>query len=77
MCECSDGMTLNRYSMLIGFIVEGFAEGDGISAAIPRRGTLGAVGCKPEVDAIEKMEARRINERIGIMMILRPEEDRR
>jgi hypothetical protein len=29
------------------------------------------------VDAIEKMEARRINERVGIGTILRPEEDRR
>ncbi len=27
MCECSNGMTLHRYSMLIDFVEEGFAEG--------------------------------------------------
>jgi hypothetical protein len=76
MGEGSDGMTLHRYSMLIDFIVEGFAEGDSISAAIFGSGTVGAVRGKPKVDAIEKMKARRINEGIGIGMILRPEEDR-
>ena len=77
MSERSDGMTLHRYSMLIDFIVEGFAEGDDISAAIPRRGTLGAVGCKPEVDEIEKMKTRGINQQISIGMIMGAEEDGR
>ena len=63
--------------MLIDFIVEGFAEGNSISAAILGPKTLGAVRGKPKVDAIEKVETQRINQGVGIGMILRPEEDRR
>ena len=51
-------------------------EGDRISAAISR-GTLGAVGCKPEVNAIKKMKTRGIHQQISIRTILRAEEDGR
>jgi hypothetical protein len=61
--------------MLIDFVVEGFAEGDSISAPIPRRGTVGAVGCEPEVNAIKKMKTRGIHQQISIRMILGAEED--
>jgi tRNA-binding EMAP/Myf-like protein len=75
MGECSNGMTLHRYSMLIDFIVEGFAEGDNISVAILGPGTLGAVRSKPKVDAIKKMKTRGIHQQISIGMILGAEED--
>ena len=77
MGKCSNGMTLHRYSMLIDFFVESFAEGDNISAAILGLGTLGAVRSKPKVDAIKKMKTRGIHQQISIRMILGAEEDGR
>jgi hypothetical protein len=77
MGECSNGMTLHRYSMLINFIVEGFAEGDGVSGAILGLENLGTVRSKPKVDAVEKMKTRGIDQGIAFGMVMRPEEDRR
>ena len=74
--KCNNGMTLHKYSMLIDFIVEGFAEGDIISTAILGPGTFGAVRSKPKVDAIKKMKTRGIDHRIRIGVILGAEEDR-
>ena len=58
MCERSDGMALDRYSMLIDFIVEGFAENDGVAGAILGSGCRSVVRSKPKVNAIEKMKTR-------------------
>jgi hypothetical protein len=77
MCERSNGMTLHRDSMLIDFVVEGFAEGDGVSDAIVGLGSLAVVGSKPKVEAIKKMKTRGINQRIGVGVILGSEEDGR
>jgi hypothetical protein len=77
MGKCSNGMTLYGYSMLIDFVVEGFAEGDNISAAILGPGTLGAVRGKPKVDAIKEMKPRGIHQQISIRMIPGAEEDGR
>lgn len=77
MGECSDGITLHRDAVLVDFIIEGFAEGDGISVTILGSESLGVVRCKPKVDAIKKMKTRGINQRISIGMILRAEEDGR
>jgi len=75
--KCNNGMTLHKYSMLIDFIVEGFAEGDIISTAILGPGTFGAVRSKPKVDAIKKMKTRGIDHRIRIGVILGAEEEGR
>jgi uncharacterized protein YbgA (DUF1722 family) len=77
MCECSNGMTLHRYAMLVDLIVEGFAEDDGVSGTILGSGSFTVVRSKPEVNAIKKMKTRGINQRIGIGMILGAEEDGR
>jgi len=36
-------MTLDRYSMLVDLVVEGFGQGDGVAGTIPGRGTLGMI----------------------------------
>ena len=77
MGKCSNGMTLHRYSMLIDFFVESFAEGDNICAAILGPGTFGAVRSKPKVDAIKKMKTRGIDHRIRIGVNLGAEEEGR
>jgi len=77
MCECSNGMTLHRYAMLVDLIVERFANDDAVSGAILGSGSLGVVRRKPKVEAIKKMKTRRINKGFGIGVILRAEEDRR
>ena len=77
MSECSDGMTLHRYAMLVDLIVERFAESDGVAGAILGSGSRSVLRGKPEVNAIKKMKTRGINQRIGIGVILGAEEDGR
>jgi hypothetical protein len=77
MGECSNDMTLHGYPMLIDLIVRCFAKCDSVSGAIVGIESLAVVGSKPKVEAIKKMKTRRINEKIGIRMILRAEEDGR
>jgi hypothetical protein len=77
MCECSNGMTLDGYPILIDFVVEGFAQCDGVSGAIVGLGSLAVVGSKPKVEAIKKMKTRGIHQRISIGTILGAEEDGR
>jgi hypothetical protein len=77
MGECGDGMTLHRYAMLVDFVVEGFAEGEGVSGAILGSGSLTVVRSKPKMEAIKKMKTRRINQRISVGVILGAEEDGR
>jgi hypothetical protein len=73
--ECRDRMTLYGYSMLVDLLVEGFTEGDGVAGAILGRGTLGMIWGKPKAEAIEKVKTRRIDQPMGIGMILGAEED--
>lgn len=70
-------MTLYRYAMLVDLIVECFAKDDGVSAPILGSGSLRVVSTKPKVDAIKKMKARRINQRMSIGVIQGAEEDGR
>ena len=77
MCECSNGMTLHRYAMLVDLIVERFAEDDGVAGAIRGSGSRSVVRSKPEVNAIKKMKTRGIHQQISIRMIMGAEEDGR
>jgi hypothetical protein len=43
MGECSYGMTLHRYSMLVDLVVEDLAQGDGVDGVILGRRTLGMI----------------------------------
>jgi hypothetical protein len=76
LSECSDGMTLHRYAMLVDLIVKRFAENDGVVGAILGSGSRSVVRGKPEVNAIKKMKTRGINQPISIRIILGAEEDR-
>jgi hypothetical protein len=76
MGGCSHGMTFHRYSMLVDLVVEGFAQGDGVDGVILGRRTLGVIWGKPKVEMIKKVETRRINQAIGIGVIMGAEEDR-
>ena len=58
MCECSDRMSLHRYSMLVDLVVESFAEGDGVAGVLLGRGILGMIWRKPKVETIKKVETR-------------------
>ena len=61
MGEGSHGMALHRDAMLVDLVVEGFAQGDGVAAAIFDRRNLGIVRGKPQVEMIKKVKTRRIN----------------
>ncbi|SPE29425.1 hypothetical protein SBA2_450041 [Acidobacteriia bacterium SbA2] len=84
MGECSHGMTLHRYPMLVdlvveGFaqgVVEGFAQGNGVGAVVLGSRALGAIWGKPKVEMIKKVKARRINQAIRLGVIVSAEEDR-
>ena len=77
MSERSDGMTLDRYAMLVDLIVERFAENDRVAGAILGSGRPSVVRGKPEVNAIKKMKTRGISQRVGIGVILGAEENGR
>ena len=76
MGECSYGMTLHRYSMLVDLVVEDLAQGDGVDGVILGRRTPGVVWGKPNVEMIKKVKTRRIDQAIRIGVIVGAEEDR-
>ena len=76
MGECSHGMTLHRDAMFVDLVVEGFAECDGVAVEMVGPGTLRVLQSEPEVEMIEKVKTRGINQAIRVGVIVGAEEDR-
>ena len=76
MGECGHGMALDRDAMFIDLVVEGFAQGDGVGGVILGRRSLGMIWGEPQVEMIEKVKSRGINQAIHIGVIVGAEEDR-
>ena len=73
--ECGDNFPLDRNSMLIDLVIEGFTEGNHVALILSFDTAIVFLSAEPEFHVIEEVEAGPVDKLVAGGIIFRPEED--